>query len=761
MGAGQACERGSEQGNTMKHRNDNLPWAVSATGLLLAASFGWTAAAQDWVVPITSNSPHVVVSVTNERDPDDTNFYAINSSSPGGQSLPLSGAPHYEVFIYDTGSPAIILGNAAYQAYNITGAGRDGANVTPVGGVGGLVDAINSDPLGVYAAGFGAVTSTSPFQVDRDLMVGQYNDSLLYAPSPTDSLPNLFGTPVSSQYTTIIENSNPQILQLNGQTYRSPEVQLVELGSVARPSRRIGLSFQSGQSLPIPAFFPDFSNLDINDLGNNPSTPTVSGWFFLNAEVQNSGVTRSGLDMLFDTGAQGSFVSEQIAAEMGFDVENDAPDFVVRIAGVTGTSEEVPGFVAETFRLPGTDGGVVLHNVPLIVFNITDPRDNFSTLPGLLGMNVFGDRDLILNPEPGSAYLGVSDPILAGHRWASTDASADWAAAGNWSAEETPSINWFAEVRNLNGTPQVARISDRSTIGSLIVAGDGADGTMEVQIEGAELELYASAIVDRGGSLNLQNGTIHPLAVELRGGTLTGYGSVGGEVLSQGQLVPGGVGLIGHIDFEGSFDQLQQGTMFLELAGADEASYDHVTVAGATSLAGKLDLQALAPYSDPTDPGASQDFTLLASLGIVGAFDQVTYNGTVLEKEFTLADSEPSFRDHVGDGLFRWLTYTENEVVLSNYRALDGDADGDGEVQFSDFTRLAISFGNSGDWTQGDFDRDGLVQFGDFVLLANNFGRTAFSAAAAAASVPEPTACALLLGGLLLIYRRRDRSAPR
>ena len=58
-------------------------------------------------------------------------------------------------------------------------------------------------------------------------------------------------------------------------------------------------------------------------------------------------------------------------------------------------------------------------DVPLIVFNITDPRDALNTLPGLIGMNVFADRDLIINPEPGNSYLGLSDPILPEFTWVS------------------------------------------------------------------------------------------------------------------------------------------------------------------------------------------------------------------------------------------------------------------------------------------------------------------------------------------------------
>jgi len=53
-----------------------------------------------------------------------------------------------------------------------------------------------------------------------------------------------------------------------------------------------------------------------------------------------------------------------------------------------------------------------------------------------------------------------------------------------------------------------------------------------------------------------------------------------------------------------------------------------------------------------------------------------------------------------------------------------GDADGDGDVDLDDFTRLKVNFGLTAGatWDQGDFDRDGDVDLDDFTQLKNNFG---------------------------------------
>lgn len=90
-----------------------------------------------------------------------------------------------------------------------------------------------------------------------------------------------------------------------------------------------------------------------------------------------------------------------------------------------------------------------------------------------------------------------------------------------------------------------------------------------------------------------------------------------------------------------------------------------------------------------------------------------------------------------------------------------GDADLNGNVDFTDFVELSSNFGKSGGWAQGDFDGDGDVAFPDFVLLSSNFGD--MSQAPASQSVPEPTAAVLTLTGCLWVFGRRKRfdSAPR
>ena len=57
---------------------------------------------------------------------------------------------------------------------------------------------------------------------------------------------------------------------------------------------------------------------------------------------------------------------------------------------------------------------------------------------------------------------------------------------------------------------------------------------------------------------------------------------------------------------------------------------------------------------------------------------------------------------------------------------LPGDADANGEVDFSDFLIMSRHFGTEveGGFLEGDFDLNGVVEFPDFLVLSRHFGQT-------------------------------------
>ena len=113
--------------------------------------------------------------------------------------------------------------------------------------------------------------------------------------------------------------------------------------------------------------------------------------------------------------------------------------------------------------------------------------------------------------------------------------------------------------------------------------------------------------------------------------------------------------------------------------------------------------------------------------------------------------------DLTGDGT---VNGDDVDQLLRLAGHLNGDADFDGQVQFSDFLILADNFGKvDKKWSEGDFDSNAAVLFPDFLILANNFG----TSSGVAVSIPEPSSSAMFasLGvcGLILTRRKIRRVA--
>src|SRR6185436_16324828 len=74
---------------------------------------------------------------------------------------------------------------------------------------------------------------------------------------------------------------------------------------------------------------------------------------------------------------------------------------------------------------------------------------------------------------------------------------------------------------------------------------------------------------------------------------------------------------------------------------------------------------------------------------------------------------------HIGLSLVDNLS---SQVTIA--QAYFGDTKGDGTVNSSDFTALALNFGQSSRmWFHGDFNYDGVVNALDFNAFATNFGQ--------------------------------------
>lgn len=107
-------------------------------------------------------------------------------------------------------------------------------------------------------------------------------------------------------------------------------------------------------------------------------------------------------DFLFDTGAQLSVISTDMALSLGLDL--DQPETTIDVQGVAGTMT-VPGYTLDSLELPRDDGGTVRYtDVPIYVLDVAPGID------GIFGMNLMNvTSQFIFDPHhPDGAQLSVS-----------------------------------------------------------------------------------------------------------------------------------------------------------------------------------------------------------------------------------------------------------------------------------------------------------------------------------------------------------------
>jgi hypothetical protein len=161
---------------------------------------------------------------------------------------------------------------------------------------------------------------------------------------------------------------------------------------------------------------------------------------------------------------------------------------------------------------------------------------------------------------------------------------------------------------------------------------------------------------------------------------------------------------------------------------ADYSAIDAETVV----LGGTLSVVANPAYLGPLLRGDTHLFELITSLlGISGDFENVTYQREAISSESTYV----GLTEGGADGLFAKVVQTSTQVLMENYLALSGDANGDKVVDGQDFIIWnSNKFSSGTDWTTGDFTGDGVTDGQDFIVWnANKF------TSVPDAAVPEPS----------------------
>ncbi|WP_428307470.1 aspartyl protease family protein [Lacipirellula sp.] len=696
-------------------------------------------------VPIDGFLPMVGITLTDEFV-DDIDFFPHASTSVGGDYLSQNGSPRFDVALLDTGAAVSLLTTAADAAFNIDGPysgqpdGFKGTEFIQIGGATGLLEARVSDPLGLYAAGLQTRTGGgAALSINTGNLLGQTNTSV--ATLPVESpLPNILGLPFASQYATRIRNSLPQVFDLEGKTVRSPAIDFLPLGSGATHgiTRKAPMSLQ-GEAPSTPFYQLNFGGIGGGELDfyENPSSPTiVQGGHFLNVNAANNGAALNSQQFFFDTGASVTVLSELTALQLGIDIQTDTPDFTLEIVGSGGGSGAVPGFFIDQFTVLATGGSVTLSNVPVLVFDVTNPASPGNIVPGIVGTNVFAGRDIIIDPNPSlggggsSAGVYISDAVTSDKNWSSTAASASWAAGGSWNGGAAPTTLGIANVRNVGSGNQEAVLSASTTVYEMNVSGVAARAmTVRVQ-SGAKLTTFTGINVEKFGAVQLDGGALDAQYVEIMGGTLSGSGSIAtgsgpidGQVENRGGVVaPGNGSTTGTISIRGRFANAHDGAVNIDVGGTTAGTqYDRLLVNGTVALDGVLNVSLVNLGGGIFTPALGSFFSIIEGTTIGGTFS--TLNMPTL----------PSGRMWVVD-------YEETAVKLKV--TLPGDFDGDWNVDADDLALWKTGYGTT-------YNGNDLLQWQRY------FGQ---SIAGAIAAVPEPTTGGLMLvaaAGLAAARRRR------
>lgn len=709
-------------------------------------------------VPLSGFVPQMVFGLTDAQDPNDTTFSAVASSSPVGNALPTSGTPYYSIATFDTGSEFDMVDAADASIFNLDAAGRAGGYSIQIVGASGTEYADISDALGVYATGFGNATSNGTavsLNPGSPPLQGQWNTSILSGEAGSE-LPNLIGAPMAAQYQTVITNSKTKELVVGGQTYISPEMNFQALDTPL-PSNyvRLSLDVQSPLGIsPTPTYFPSFDNF--SNVADNPSSPTSWASFLANVNLTGTGGSASNQPFLLDTGSQVTVLSEDTAAALGFysaGPNASTPDFYVEITGVGGTTE-VPGFYVPTLSVMTNGGPIVWNNVPAIVLDLTDPRDDVGYIPGVLGMNLFTDRDLIVNGGIADPSLGIGPQLSP--QWV-VDADGNWGDgvsdgyAYNWIDGDPNGIDAPANFLGAISQPRTVTVDANYTVGSITFDNSNrytiaGPGTLTLQTSTGPASIHViSGSHTISAPLTFANDT--NLTVDSASSTLTISGGIDAAGVTTTKTGPGTVAVGGSMSF-GNL-AVQQGKLVFSPHSNVATRMASLTVdSGATVdvTDNSLVIDYVATYASP--------LSALSGL-IAAAYDSGKWDRPGIASSSAAANSATALgiadNSVLGLSSFRGQNVSGDDVLISY--TWYGDANLDGKVDAADLALFAAN-GSAATWSTGDFNYDGVVNADDYALYALGY---AAQTGNFPISVPEPA----IMGSVAVLFtlrRRRNRT---
>lgn len=284
--------------------------------------------------------------------------------------------------------------------------------------------------------------------------------------------------------------------------------------------------------------------------------------------------------------------------------------------------------------------------------------DVFNTAPGVVNIAGQGDSMTVTGQFTNSGQLNVTGAAASVEAGSITNLKGGQISVTG--IEETVSSD-TGITNDAEGTITVqgggnalkAENGTLSNAGSLTVGAGGSavaqtidqSGMLDIQADG---HVQAGTFTQTDGHTTVETGgTLTATEVDLQGGTLSGGGSIyGNVVVDGGTLAPGDPQ---SIDIIGNYQQTLMGVLDLDFAGAGPGQYDSVNVQGDNThngdvtLAGALDLTLEAGFGEGIDIGTL--FHILTWTGsLTGNFD--TFNDETFSNGQQILTFQEVFGDH-------------------------------------------------------------------------------------------------------------------
>jgi len=375
--------------------------------------------------PVSGFSPLIAIAATDKRSSDDFNFEHTLASSYVGRPLNEPAEDNFAIGVLDTGSVVDLAAGDSADILGLTGSHLTATDF-PIGGISGQMDARITQPIGIFAAGLGAIDPNGKLDVSQ--LIGHTNVAALAAPviacDNGEEISAVVGTPLLAFYTTVIRVDQPRKVVVRGRTYIGPDVQITDVYIPSTEEYRHQVPIELGGLSPVTTAsyyaFPDMTDWEnILDVWE-PIVPTLlsmgamslptGGAFFTELDVLHGepgpmNAVQS-MRVMLDTGAQSSIMSSTVAAKMNLPLE---PDFTAQVCGIGGMTE-VPGYYVDYVRINAMGGALEFAHVPFVVIDMESPEGG--PLDGVLGMNFFWNRNIVLEPTTaGAGFLHVSEPV--------------------------------------------------------------------------------------------------------------------------------------------------------------------------------------------------------------------------------------------------------------------------------------------------------------------------------------------------------------